>query len=230
MSLFLAMLPIYLFGNLHCLGMCGPLVMMIGNHRYRYFYFFGRILSFTLAGLVAGSIGAVANAFFKQYYIAEVTSFLFGGFLLLLGVFTLAKLPYPGYVWLSGRLANINRNISVLMLQDRAWPAFLFGFMTLALPCGQTLIVFSACALAGDPLVGLANGLAFAILTSPALVLAMQAHEFLRRARAYYQFIIGFSALFVGVLAILRGLAETGLISHWVINPLAESYYHLVVF
>lgn len=230
MSLFFAMLPIYLFGNLHCIGMCGPLVMMIGHHRYRYFYFFGRALSFTLAGLTAGAIGAVADAFFKRYHIAEATSFLFGGILLVLGIFTFAGWSYPGHSWLSRRLAKVNQSLSLLMLQDRAWPAFLFGFFTLALPCGQTLIVFSACALSGDLFVGLLNGFAFALLTSPSLLLAMQAHAFFRRARRYYQAVIGLSALLVGILAILRGLAEMEMIPHWVMNPGAAAHYHLVIF
>lgn len=230
MSLLLAMLPIYLFSNLHCLGMCGPLVMMIGRHRYRYFYFLGRTLSFTLAGTIAGAIGAVAHFFFKQYHIAEATSLLFGSILLMLGYSTLSGWLYPGYHWLSKRLASFNRDLSLLMLRDSAWPAFLFGFFTVALPCGQTLIVFSACALSGEMSVGFINGLAFALLTSPSLVLAMQAHTFLHRAKRYYNTVIGVSALVVGSIAILRALAEMGVISHWVLNPNASQYFHLVVF
>jgi sulfite exporter TauE/SafE len=230
MSLLIAMLPIYLFGNLHCIGMCGPLVMMIGHHRYRYLYFLGRTLSFTLAGMTAGAIGAVADSFFKAYHVAEATSFLFGGILILLGLSTLGGWSYPGCHWLAKRLAHVNHNLSLLMLRDRPWPAFLFGFFTLALPCGQTLIVFSACALSGDIVVGTVNGLVFALLTSPSLFLAMQAHELLRRARRYYQAVIGVSALLVGTLAILRSFAEAGIISHWVLNPDSPSYYHLVIF
>ena len=41
MTLFLAMLPIYLFGNIHCFGMCGPLAMMIGHHRFAIGTFLG---------------------------------------------------------------------------------------------------------------------------------------------------------------------------------------------
>lgn len=229
MTLFVAMLPVYLFGNLHCLGMCGPLVMMIGQHRYRYFYFLGRTLSFALAGLAAGGVGAVAGALFKQAHIAEASSFLFGGILLLLGVCTLAGWSFPGHAWLGKRLAKMNQTLSLLLLQDKAWPTFLFGFFTLALPCGQTLIVFSACALSGDALVGFFNGLAFALLTSPSLFLAMQAHAFLRKARRYYQTVIGLSALLVGALSLLRGFAEMELISHWVINPESLAHYHLVI-
>lgn len=230
MSLLLAMLPVYIFGNLHCLGMCGPLVMMIGHHRYRYFYFLGRTLAFTLAGLIAGALGAVTGVFFRAYHFGEITSFLFGGLLILLGIFTLSGRTYPGYAWIGKRMAEVNQWISLLLLQDKAWPTFLFGLFTLALPCGQTLIVFSACALSGDPFVGFINGLAFALLTSPSLFLSMQAHALLRKAKKYYQSVVGVSALFVGVLSVLRGLAETGVISHLTLASLSTEYFHFVIF
>lgn len=230
MALFLAMLPVYLFGNLHCIGMCGPLVMMIGHHKFRYFYFLGRILSFSVAGMVAGAIGEVANVFFNAYHLSEVTSYFFGFSLLILGIYTIAGWSYPGHRWIAKRMSGVTNQLSLLMMQDRAFPAFLFGFFTVALPCGQTLIVFSACALAGDIGVGLFNGFAFAVLTTPSLFLAMQAHSFLRHARHYYKAIIGISALLVGTLAVLRGLAESEIISHWILNPDAPMHYHIVIF
>nr|MBA3816565.1 sulfite exporter TauE/SafE family protein [Parachlamydiaceae bacterium] len=196
----------------------------------RYFYFLGRTFSFTLAGTIAGAIGAVAHQFFKQFHLPEITSFFFGAILLILGYSTLVGWQYPGYHWLGKRLAFLNQNLSILMLQDKAWPAFLFGFFTLALPCGQTLIVFSACALSGEMSVGFINGLAFALLTSPSLVLAMKAHTFLHIIKRHYQTVIGISAILVGSLAILRGLAEMNLISHWVLNPSSSHLYHLVIF
>ena len=82
MSLFFTLLPIYLFGNLHCLGMCGPLVMMIGRHRYRNFYFFGRTISFALVGLAAGEAGSVLQIGLKHLQISAASSFLFGGIIL----------------------------------------------------------------------------------------------------------------------------------------------------
>lgn len=230
MVLFFTLLPIYLFGNLHCMGMCGPLVMMLGQHRYRFFYFAGRTLSFSLAGLLAGEVGAVLNVILNNYYIPAVTSFLFGLFLLITGYYTLAKRQYPGFVWLSERLGKVNNTLSLLMLQDRLLPTFLFGFFTIFLPCGQTLIVFSACALAGDWQVGLFNGFAFAILTSPSLIVAMHAKKLFKYAKNSYNIIIGGSAMLIGLLAFCRGFAEIGLISHWVLNPDAPSHFHVVIF
>ncbi len=214
MTLLLTMLPLYLFGNIHCLGMCGPLVMMIGQHHYRLFYFLGRTLSFTLAGGAAGALGLLLQVALKAYYIPALASFLFGALLLLLGVRILGGFSYPGAEWLAQRLASTNRALSLLLLRDQPLPTFLFGFFTLLLPCGQTIVVYSACALSGDPAVGLLNGLAFALLTSPSLFLAMQVRTLFPNAKAYYNKVVGVSALLVALLAFCRGLAELDVIPH----------------
>jgi uncharacterized protein len=230
MTLFFTLLPLYLFGNVHCLGMCGPLVMMIGQHRFRYFYFLGRLLSFSLAGWLAGQAGAVLALLLKRYHIAEGLSFLFGFFILYIGFSTLLGWQGIRLAWLSKPLSKINLLLSKLLLQDKSWTTFLFGFFTVALPCGQTLVVFSACALTGDPIIGLFNGFAFALLTTPALFLAMHTHHLFKQLKHYYNTVLGVSSLVVGTLALCRGFAEAGWISHWVLNPEAPSYYHIVIF
>lgn len=230
MSLLLSMLPIYLFGNLHCMGMCGPLVMMIGHHHTRYYYFLGRMMSFTLAGMLAGEAGSVLNLILQQYHISAMASFFFGTLIISIGICSLGGWNYPGYHWLAKRMAHVNRTLSLLMLRDQPWPSFLFGFFTIALPCGQTIIVFSACALAGDLWVGMINGFAFALLTTPSLFLAMQAHTLFHRLKKYYQVIMGSAALLVGILAICRGLAEMEIIPHLVLNPDFAAQYHVVIY
>jgi sulfite exporter TauE/SafE len=117
-----------------------------------------------------------------------------------------------------------------LLGRDQAWPIFLFGLGTVLLPCGQTLIVFSACALEGDPWIGWVNGLAFALLTSPSLFLAMHATRWLCRFKGYYNLGIGLCGAAVGILALARGFAELNWISHWILNPDAEACYHIVLY
>jgi uncharacterized protein len=230
MALLVAMLPFYLLGNLHCLGMCGPLVMMIGAHRYRYFYFFGRLFSFTLAGTIAGELGAVLNVIFNQYHISAAASLLFGGFILLIGTFGLLERSFPGQASLAKFMAKGNHSLSLLMLRDKPLATFIFGFMTIALPCGQSLVVFSACALSGSALIGMVNGFAFALLTSPSLFFAMRAHRLLGGAKKYYNTATNAIALIVGIIAFCRGLAELDLIPHVLLPlPFADAL-HLVLF
>lgn len=230
MTLLLTMLPIYLFGNLHCIGMCGPLVMMIGQHRYRYAYFAGRLLSFTLAGTLAGGLGTVIAVTLKEYQLPAIASFAFGGGILVVGLSHLMKWNLPGGAWFSMKVAPISKRLSLLLLKDQLWSTFLFGFFTVTLPCGQTIIVFSACALYGGALTGLINGFAFALLTSPSLFLAMKASGVLQKAKKHYNTIIGVCGILVGALALCRGLAELEIIPHWILNPQSSPEYHLVVF
>lgn len=230
MSLFLTLLPLYLFGNLHCMGMCGPLVMMLGQNRYRHLYFLGRTFSFTLAGAIAGEVGSILNILFRQFHIAAAASFLFGGVIVFAGVCSLGRWQYPVPQWLAAPLQTVSQRLTLLLLREHPLSTFLFGFFTITLPCGQTLVVFSACALSGDVWTGLGNGLAFALLTSPSLALAMHAHTLFRRLKPYYNSIMGVCALVVGTLAICRGLAELEIIPHLTMGPNSNPLSHLVFF
>jgi sulfite exporter TauE/SafE len=232
MTLFFSLLPLYLFGNLHCMGMCGPLVMLLGQHRYRLFYFLGRLFSFSLAGLVAGELGAVLHIFLKQYYLAEIISLLCGMLIIGWGIQKIIgrKRISLNFSHQYSPISALHHWISTLLLKDRGWATFLFGFFTIALPCGQTLVVFSACALVGNAWIGLGNGFAFALLTTPSLVIAMHTLTLFKNFKQYDRAIIGGCSIFVGLLACCRGLAEMGWINHWILNHDAPTLYHLVIF
>lgn len=230
MALFLTLLPLYLFGNVHCFGMCGPLVMLIGQHRFRQLYFAGRIVSFSLAGFLAGELGAVLHVFLKQYYLAELISLTFGGAIILMGLNILFNWNLLAFIPRLKPLQSLNKTLSMLILKETPWSTFLFGFFTVALPCGQTLIVFSACALTGDALIGLMNGFAFALLTTPSLILAMHTLTLFKKLKQHYQTVLGLSSVLIGVLACCRGLAEMDLIPHWILNPESPMHYHIVIF
>jgi sulfite exporter TauE/SafE len=214
MRAFITLFPLYLLGNLHCLGMCGPLVMLLGQHPYRYLYFLGRAAAYSMAGLLAGEIGAVINLALGKFQIGAVASLGFGLVLAILGLFSLFNLPYPGYRFLARKTGALSGRFAFLMSRNLPMPAFLFGFFTILLPCGQTLFVFSALALEGDPLVGAVNGLMFALITSPALWFGMRAKGWLRGIGKGGQWITGGIGIVVGVLAILRGLADMGVVEH----------------
>lgn len=223
MTLFLSLLPLYLLGNLHCLGMCGPLVMLLGKNRYRFFYLLGRILAFTLAGLVSAEMGLFLTSILEHYRIPSLMSFLVGGMIIALGILHLLHFQMP---WFGKILGIVNQKLSILITKDSGLPLFVFGFSSLFLPCGQTLIVFSACALSGSPLVGLLNGLLFALITSPALFFAMKASHLLKLLRESYAFLFGVATLLVGGLALCRGFADLNWISHCVLVP----KYHIVLY
>ncbi|CRX38897.1 sulfite exporter TauE/SafE family protein [Estrella lausannensis] len=214
MALLLSMLPVYLAGNLHCIGMCGPLVMTISSHPYRMLYFFGRALSFSLLGLTSATFGMALEISLKNAGIPALASFLFG-FLMLF--FTCAALISEASLMpsaLAKRLAKASGVLASFLLRGSPAGTFYFGFFTPLLPCGQTLLVFSAIALFGDPLAGLVNGFLFALLTSPSLFLAMKVPALLRADKKKLNYLLPLAAAPAALLAILRGSAEMGWINH----------------
>lgn len=213
MSLFLALLPLYIAGNIHCLGMCGPLVMLLGSHPYRTYYFLGRTASFTTVATLSGFLGASLTYFFGELHIPVATTFIFSFLILITGFFTLTNLEL-GQQRFSRLFSGIGKRISLLMVQKGRLPIFLFGLLTVVLPCGQTLVVFSACALAQDPWVGFYNGLAFALLTSPSLWLAMRFKGLFSKAKSSYKVLFGSLTLGVASLGFARTAAEIGWIEH----------------
>lgn len=225
MTLFLSLFPVYLLGNLHCLGMCGPLVVMLGQNPYRHLYFLGRLTSYSLAGYAAGELGLLLHIFLQQYHIAAAASFSFGALFIALALAEWRGKPLTS-PWLRKKMAPLTQSLTILLLKEEAWPAFLFGFFTLLLPCGQTLLVFSACALYGDGLVGFINGAAFALFTSPSLVAAMQMQPLLKHLKNRYRTSLALCAILVAGLAFCRGMAEMGLIPHLLLSET----YHIVIY
>ena len=200
MELFFTLLPIYIFGNGHCLGMCGPLVMLIGRHQYAWAYFIGRALSFSLAAMLASSIGLLMQPI--------ITTYLFpGAYAIILGVI-LVIMPLLSYLVPKIGSSSVGAYLSTLALQNSVWPMFLFGFATALIPCGQSLVVFSACSLAPSIAIAGLNGLAFAIFTSPSLFLAMNIHKLLNVRLLRMLDITRYLTILIGVLFIWRGLQQ----------------------
>src|SRR5690606_23689893 len=72
-----------LFGSLHCVVMCGPLVMALpfqGKPWYSFLqklvYQLGRILTYAILGFIAGSIGSIFNILGLQQTLSIVTGAL----------------------------------------------------------------------------------------------------------------------------------------------------------
>ncbi len=224
------MLPFYLVGNLHCLGMCGPLVLLIAEHPYRYLYFLGRLISFSLAALFASFLGSLMQKSLAAYNVSALVSFFFGALIIFFGLSMLFSFRYPGYKFLEQRTQSLSRRLSLLVGQKNPYATFLFGFFTVLLPCGQSMVVFSACALYGDIATGLFNGFAFALLTSPSLFLAMRLSRFLGYFKKRQNLCASLLAIFVGLLALCRGLADLGLINHLGYHLEEPFRVHLMLF
>ena len=89
-----------LFGSLHCVGMCGPIALLIPLQRQRKgfrslqlsAYFIGKTLTYTLMGLLFGLVG---EGIFIAEYQQEFSIFA-GLLMILMGLFSLLHLRVKG--------------------------------------------------------------------------------------------------------------------------------------
>ncbi|MEN9298874.1 MAG: hypothetical protein RLZZ429_1187 [Bacteroidota bacterium] len=207
-ALLISSLLLGLASSLHCVGMCGPLVMSVPVQHLPegkkvtgiFLYQFGRIGTYVLLGVIAGLVGwRMYAAGFQQLF-----SIILGVLILLLlsGRFFLNKLH--GNNWL-------NKSVSRLMFWaiETQTPSgmFLMGAANGLLPCGMVYI-----ALTGAMATGTVSGAAifmgsFGIGTLPALLaLALWGVKLSLQTRRTMQKMVPYVVAVTGILLIIRGL------------------------
>lgn len=169
-----------LLGGGHCMGMCGGIVgavtVSLPGSRPRLGYVLaynaGRILSYALAGLLAGALGA--SSFFLQhvlpvqqalYALSSVMLIVLGLYLagIWAGVTRLERLG--GWVW--RRLQPHTRRFLPVNTHTRA---FMVGTLWGWLPCGLVYSVLIAALATGNALHGGVLMLCFGLGTLPTLL------------------------------------------------------------
>lgn len=200
-----------LMGSMHCIGMCGPLAMSLPVHHLSrtgqllsiLLYHTGRILTYTILGLLFGIAGrGLYLAGFQQWF-----SIATGIIMLLLAVkyFVGNANVYPKWVqsWygplqhLMGRLLKHNNTFSFLLL----------GMANGLLPCGMVYIAIIGAIGLSDPLQSAGFMMVFGLGTFPAMFLlswfgiriSMDVRVRLKRA-------VPFIIATMGVILILRGM------------------------
>ena len=163
-AVLLAIFIASLAGSLHCAGMCGALatVSCAGCPRAAVgagaiaCYHLSRGVAYALAGVAAGSVGAVLNLSGELVGIQRLAGILAGVAVILTGVALLMR--YGGFAsqartprWLSGALQSSHR----AALRVRPWPrAMMIGALSVALPCGWLWAFLAVAAGMGSSLGG----------------------------------------------------------------------------
>lgn len=204
-----------LLGSLHCVGMCGPLVMAMpfsgphgGQPASRIFsYHAGRLLTYASLGVAVGLLGSGLRFFFVQQWIS------IGSGVLLLLIYFLPKLlgserfPAVSAAW--------NRHVVVrmrkLLAPGPGGPAhsrmFTLGLLNGLLPCG--LVYMALIGAVSQPTVW-QSALFMAIFgvgTSPALTGVIFANKLvLPKVKTLFARAIPYFVVVVSALLILRGL------------------------
>lgn len=205
-------LTIGLAGSLHCVGMCGPLVMGFTAKNetagfngllHAFKYSAGRIVTYSLMGLAIGIFGEGVKLTGYQGIISIMT-----------GVILLLTLIVPkifgvrfNSASLSGMLLGLKGKLSSILTGKGKPKPFTFGMLNGFLPCGFVYTALAASLVPGDVYSSVLVMAAFGVGTSP-LLSALFLGSSIGKIFPGFSFskVAPYMTIAVSVLLILRGL------------------------
>lgn len=208
--IFLPALILGFGGSLHCMAMCGPLVMYMKfgkQNSWRTYgnmavYHLGRILTYALLGGIAGALGwAVSLGNYHQWL-----SLIMGGFILISGL-----LSFTGWIMLPGLNTRwFSKGMEKLKKLPKSLSLFVMGGLNGLLPCGLVYVAIGTSVVTASPLEAAFFMAIFGLGTTPLLtslpvLQRMLQKEFKGRTilRINWK---GVLAIIAGLLLIVRGL------------------------
>ena len=201
-----------LLGSFHCIGMCGPIAFMLPVDRTNAIkkisqitiYHFGRLLAYSIIGLVFGLIGKSLYIFGFQQQLSIAI-----GFLMILVVLipqqTFNKFNFSKPIY---KLISKVKSALGQALKRKTVDTFLtIGFLNGFLPCGLVYMAVFAAIAGGNALSGSLYMAVFGLGTIPLMTTAIYLSNFLKgSARQKLQKAIPVFVVIIGLLFILRGL------------------------
>lgn len=212
MNLLWTALIMGLAGSMHCLIMCGPIIMSLPQKRgfnkllaSRFVHNFGRLLSYLLIGLVFGSIGAALGLMPYQ----NLVSILSGSILVLAVLPTILKSRKSIFGGFFLRWSQVSSKFMAYFKKQNKGVATLgFGIVNGLLPCGLVYVAAAASIHATSLTYSLTYMLFFWLGTLPMMMgIGLFSHIIKPAFRARFRKAVPYLALFMGVIFILRGFS-----------------------
>jgi len=217
-----AMFLLGLFGSAHCLGMCGPLVLSLpggpGTLLVHILYHLGRLSTYTLVGLLFGSLGTGLTELARscgadplavfariQLGISLVAAIFLGWF----GLVRLGVLSEPEVMRraMPSRLPGFSGIRAGVIIDRNTAACYLYGVVLGLLPCGLSYAAFAAALAAGSPPRGAALAFCFGLGTLPSLLLlGTAAGTLLRRHQRLCELLAGLIMLGMALSLVSKAL------------------------
>lgn len=201
-----------LISSLHCVGMCGPIAMMLPvDHQNKakkvtqiLTYHLGRLTAYSTIGLIFGLLG---RGFFLAGMQQNMSIFI--GVLMIVivlvpeKIFSKYNFSKPVYKVIAGIKSSLGSQFKKKSYQS----LFTIGLLNGFLPCGMVYVaLFGAIAMQSASL-GVVYMLLYGLGTLPLMTAVVCIHSMLKMPfRNKIQKAIPYVAVIIGILFILRGL------------------------
>lgn len=201
-----------LLGSVHCIGMCGPLIMALpfsNKNKVQkwaslFLYHLGKIASYSILGILFGLFGSQFPIFGFQKNISiviGVTMLLYVTYVFVL------KSKHIQFVIIDGLYKSIVKVLGTLF-QSKQTSAFLFiGILNGLLPCGMIYMALSSAMATQNIISGGVLMAFFGLGTVPALLMVALGGQYIGYAfRRNLQKLLPVFIFGMGILLILRGM------------------------
>ncbi len=158
-------------GSFHCIGMCGPIAIALPKTKNlvlsRLLYNFGRVITYSLLGLLFGLLGARLEMFGLQQIISISL-----GVLIILSVLTPAvyRIKITNSLGLYKPIGMLKMYFSKMFKSHTNTSMLTIGILNGLLPCGFVYIGITGAIAAGDTLNGMLFMTMFGLGTLPVML------------------------------------------------------------
>lgn len=199
-----------LLGSIHCVGMCGPLVMalpLVDKQGFQKFlaialYHIGKMGSYAMLGIIFGLLGSQ----FPMYLLQQNLSVVIGLIMLLYVLYVFVLKP-KHIVNLNFLYQPIVSLLTIMFKQKSTAIFLLIGFLNGLLPCGMVYLALTSALATQHVLQGGLLMLFFGLGTAPALLLVSFGGQLISlSARRKFQSWVPVFIVTMGLILILRGM------------------------
>jgi uncharacterized protein len=209
-------------GSLHCLGMCGPIIIAYSLHSKSYrnsvsdsgasifqgeifhhlAFHLGRVITYGFLGAMAGLLFYLANLDRLFLHLRSGMTLVGGVLMIFLGLVLIRVIPLPRFAILSPGKAPIQRLLGSQTLYSRVALGMAVGF----LPCGLSWAMIVKAATTNNIVAGSLTMVAFGLGTVPALLLpGISASLLSLRVRIVGERLAALSVIAMGLILVFKG-------------------------
>ena len=201
-----------LISSMHCIGMCGPIALMLPVDRTNQVkkvtqiltYHFGRITAYATIGFIFGLLG-------RGFFIAGIQQRLS----ILIGIMMIVIVLFPSKIIskynfskpIFGIISKIKTTLGSQFTNKSYRSLFTIGLLNGFLPCGMVYVALFGAVAMQSSIFGSIYMILFGLGTIPLMSSVVYIDTFLSfSVRDKIQKAIPFLTVFIGILFILRGL------------------------